>query len=435
MTRILVSNSYSAPVPWIDRKAEADLWRRMRAARAVVVSGPRQVGKSALLRRVAESDANATYLTLDDRTTLRAARLDPTGFLAERGVPLLLDEFQRGGDALLLAVKAMLDTSDARGQLVLAGSTRFLSEPRLSESLAGRVRFLDLWPLSQGEIHGGDDGLLDALFAGVDATRDRRPALLRRSQLAHRLAIGGLPESVLLDNHRDRRDFFDAYVRTVTQRDIPDVAAIRHSAELDELWRQVAARSSGELVPASIARAAQLPDPTVRRYLLLLETVYAFHRLPPFTANLSARASGRSKLHVVDTGVAVHLLRETAERLADVTNTAFGPLLETFVANELARQCSWSTGTIDLHYVRVHSGVEVDLVAIGAGGGVVGIEVKATASPTPEDTRGLRWLAERVGERWVQGVVVCLVAEPVPLAPRITAVPVPAVWSADPTRK
>lgn len=415
---------------WIERRAETDLRHRMGAARAVVVNGPRQAGKSALLRRVAGDAVRDAYVTLDDRTQLRAARLDPVGFLAERPRPMFVDEFQRGGDGLLLAAKSVLDGGDDRGQLVLAGSTRFLTEPRLSESLAGRVRFLDLWPLSQGEIHGGDDGLLDALLTSADAVRARRPDSLGRTAVATRIAIGGLPEAVLLDDDRDRRDFFDAYVRTVTQRDIPDLAALRQPGELDVLWRLLAARTSAELVPSSIARAAGMADTTVRRYLPLLEAVFAFHELTPFSANLSARVSGRTKAHLLDTGLATHLMRETGARLADPANPALGPLLETFVVNELARQRTWSDQVVDLHHLRVHRGVEVDLVAIGDGGRIAGVEVKATASPGPGDARGLRWLADRVGDRWVQGVVICLVDRPVPLGAGITAVPVAATWSA-----
>jgi predicted AAA+ superfamily ATPase len=403
----------------------------MRSSRAVIVNGPRQAGKSALLRRAAGTHRDDAYLTLDDRTQLRTARLDPVGFLAERPRPLFVDEFQRGGDGLLLAAKDMLDRSDERGQMVLAGSTRFLTEPRLSESLAGRVRFLDLWPLSQGEIHGGDDGLLDALLDDVDAVRGRRPSRLSRADAATRIATGGLPEAVLFDDERDRREFFEAYVRTVTQRDVPDLAAVRQPGELEELWRLLAARTSGELVPASLARTAGLADTSVRRYIPLLEAVFAFHQLSPFTANLSARASGRTKAHLVDTGVATYLMRETSARLADVANPAFGPLLETFVVNEIARQRTWSTQVIDLHHLRVHGGAEVDLVAIGDGGRVAGVEVKATASPGPDDARGLRWLADRVGDRWVQGVVLCLVDRPIPLGANLTAIPLAATWSAD----
>lgn len=414
---------------WIDRKAEGELRRMMRAARAVVVNGPRQAGKSALLKRVAASHGEDASVTLDDRAELRTARADPVGYLTERPSPLFLDEFQRGGDPLVLALKERLDRTDRRGQVVLAGSTRFPSEPRISESLAGRVRFLDLWPLSQGEIHGGDDGFLRALLAGVSKMRARRPGPMKRSEVAARIAVGGLPEAVLLTKERDRRDLFDAYVRTIVQRDIPNLAAIRQGDELEVLWRIVAARTSGELVPASIARAADLPDATARRYLTLLETVFAFHSLGPFTANLTGRVSGRPKMHVVDVGVATYLLRETAARLSAVTNPAFGPLLETFVANELARQRSWSDDIVDLHHLRVHGGVEVDIVAVGAGGTVAGVEVKATASPTPDDARGLRWLAEAAGDRFVQGVVVCLVEAPVALSRNMTAMPVPAVWT------
>jgi hypothetical protein len=414
-------------VPWIDRRAEGELQRLVASSRAVVVNGPRQSGKSALVRRSAGT--SGTYLTLDDRTTLRAARLDPTGFLEGRSEPILIDEFQRGGDPLLLAIKAMIDRDDRRGQVVLAGSTRFLAEPRLSESLAGPVRFLDLWPLSQGEIDGGDDGLLDAAFAGVEQIRARRPSPLQRVDVARRIAVGGLPEAVLASHDRDRRDFFEGYVRTITQRDVSDIAGIRQLGELDELWRLVAARTSAEFVPASIAQAAGLPDATVRRYLALLETVFAFHRVNRFSANLSARVSGRQKVHMVDTGIATHLLRETPGRLADVNSSAFGPLLETFVVNELARQCTWAEQLIDLYHLRVHSGPEVDIVAVGPGGRVVGIEVKATASPDLDDARGLRWLADRVGERWLQGIIVCLVREPVRLTADVTAMPVPAVWS------
>ena len=399
---------------WIARHAEADLRRRMRASRAVVVNGPRQAGKSALLRRVAGDHGDDAYLSLDDRAQLRAARLDPVGFLADRPRPLFVDEFQRGGDGLLLAAKDLLDRSDERGQMVLAGSTRFLTEPRLSESLAGRVRFLDLWPLSQGEIHGGDDGLLDAALTDVAAVRARRPLRMSRAEVSTRIATGGLPEAVLLEDDRDRRDFFDAYVRTVTQRDIPDLAGVRQLGDLDDLWRLLAARTSGEFVPSSIARATGLADSTVRRYLPLLEAVFAFHQLSPYTANLSTRASGRTKAHIVDTGVATYLMRETGARIADITNPALGPLLETFVVNEIARQRTWSTHVVDLHHLRVHGGAEVDLVAIGDGGRIAGIEVKATASPGPDDARGLRWLADRVGDRWVQGVVVCLVDRPLP---------------------
>src|SRR5438270_12374878 len=132
------------PDPLIARRAEGIALRRLRAARAVVINGPRQSGKTALLG-ILQRQLGGTYLSLDQVTNLRLARTDPTGFVTGFDEPLFIDEVQRGGDPLILAIKFALDGSQGRGRFALAGSTRFLTEPRLSESLAGRVRFIDLW--------------------------------------------------------------------------------------------------------------------------------------------------------------------------------------------------------------------------------------------------------------------------------------------------
>jgi predicted AAA+ superfamily ATPase len=144
--------------------------RKLAGARGLMVNGPRQSGKSELLRML-QRRLGGTLLTLDEPRYLQLARTDPTGFVQDRTRPLMIDEVQRAGDPLVLAIKVILDSSQERGQVVLAGSTRFLTEPRLSESLAGRVRFVDLWPFSQGEIDQlgpSGDCLLDRLVQPTD---------------------------------------------------------------------------------------------------------------------------------------------------------------------------------------------------------------------------------------------------------------------------
>ncbi|CAN5530065.1 ATP-binding protein [soil metagenome] len=413
---------------FFDRRALGTLERHLGAARGVVLNGPRQSGKTELLR-AAQRSTGGSYVTLDDRTQLRAARTDPTGFVAGRQQPLFVDEVQRGGDPLVLALKVMLDGGGDPGQVVLAGSTRFLFEPRLSESLAGRVRFVDLWPMSQGEIEAGTDDLVDVLFEGPAAVRDRGAPRSPRADIAARICRGGFPEAVLAPDARSRDDFLADYVRSLTQRDVLELAAIRQVVELPRLLRVLAARTAQELVPATVANEVDMGDDTTRRYLPLLEVVYAYHRVPAWSGNRRARAVRRPKLHLTDAGVAAHLLGVGPAALADPAHPLTGPLLETFVAGEVARQLTWSETRAELFHWRVRSGPEVDLVLEAADGRVVGIEVKAAASVHERDLRWLAQLRDDLGDRFVQGVVLACTDQVVPFGDRLTVVPVSALWS------
>lgn len=400
----------------------------LESARAAIVNGARQCGKTELLRATQRA-VGGTYLSLDDRTQLRAARADPQGFVAERPRPLMIDEVQRGGDPLLLALKQLLDERRDPGQVVLAGSTRFLFEPRLSESLAGRARFVDLWPLSQGEIDGQPDDFVDVLFGGPVALRDRGAVPSTRREAVDRICRGGFPEAVLARDDRSRDDFLAAYARSLVQRDVLELAAIRQVVELPRLLRVLAARTAQELNAAAVASEVQMGDDTIRRYLPHLEVVYAYYRIPAWSGNLRARALRRPKLHLTDTGLAAHVLGVGPDSLADPAHPLLGPLLETFVAGELGRQITWSDVRADIFHWRVASGPEVDLVLESSDGRVVAVEVKAAASVDEGDFRWLRRLRDDLGERFVQGVVVCLADQVVPFGDRLTAVPLAAIWA------
>ncbi|MGH8998604.1 MAG: ATP-binding protein [Acidimicrobiia bacterium] len=418
------------PEPLIDRRAEALAVRRLRAARAVVINGPRQSGKTALLG-ILHRQLGGTYLTLDQATNLRLARTDPTGFVTGFDEPLFIDEVQRGGDPLILAVKLRLDTSPGRGRFVLAGSTRFLTEPRLSESLAGRVRFIDLWPLSQGEIDGQPDGFVDVVLNRPQRLlRKPAPALSRR-EVFDRVCRGGFPEAVLASSPADRRDFFADYVRTVTSKDVRQLADLAHMASMRDIVRLLAARTGQEVNVTDLGRELGLPTPTLRRYLPLLETIYLHHLVPAWSRNLTAKVVHRPKLHMVDSGLAAHLAGVDPAGLSRPTSTQAGPLLESFVAGEIARQLTWSASEATLYHWRDRNGSEVDLVVQAADETVAGVEVKAAIDVDESDFRGLRTLRSRLGERFSCGVVVHCGDRPRPFGTKLYAVPVSALWAVD----
>ncbi len=396
-------------------------------ARVVLVNGARQSGKTTLARRVAGT-AGARFVSMDAPASLRAARDDPAGFLEGEGL-LVIDEFQKAGESLLLAIKEEVDRRPSPGRFLLTGSTRFLTIPTLSESLAGRVDILDLWPLSQGEIRGGRDSLPDHLFGPVSRLRSLRPAALSRREYFEALCRGGFPEAQRR-SAAGRRNWFASYVDTVTQKDVPEIARIRQARDLKRVLRLLAANTAGELNVSSLARDLGMPRTTVDGYLPLLETVYLFFLVPAWSRNLSAKVVRHPKVHILDAGLAAHLLGVDSAGLSLPGCPATGRLLETFVAGELARQRTWSAVPFDLHHLRDRDGMEVDLVLARPDGRVAGVEVKAARSLGASDARSLAWMRDRLGTDFVQGVVLYTGEEVLPLGDRLTALPLSALWSA-----
>lgn len=410
------------------RRAASLLAEARETFRVVVVNGPRQSGKSTLLNLTAKP-AGAEVVTLDDRAVLRLARTDPAGLVHDYPKPLFVDEVQRGGDPLVLAIKAWVDRhARQRGQFILAGSSRFLTVPTLSESLAGRVRIVDLFPFSQGEIEGTSDGFVDLVFNDPDGLRDVRPPALRRVEAMERVVRGGFPPVQQLESARSRAAWFADYQRTLVQRDLAELRRVRQAVEVPRLIRLLAGLSGSELNMSLLARGLDLTGDTIRSYLALLETIYVHHTLPAWSAGFVSRAKRRPKIHFIDSGLAAAALGMNVERLSVPTEPRAGPLLESFVVGELARQRTWAETPVDLFHFRDREQREVDVVLESADGRVVGVEVKAAIDIDEADTRWLRWLRDHLGQRFVHGVVLHLGDRPLPFGDRITGLPLAALW-------
>lgn len=387
---------------------------------AVLLVGARQVGKSTLTRLVHPGRA---ALTFDDLDTLAAAQSDPQGFVAGLPGTVTLDEVQRA-PGLFLPLKAAIDRQRTAGRFLLTGSANVLTLPTVADSLAGRLEVLTLWPLSQGELEGQPERFIDLAFG--DAPPPLTLSGLPESELLTRLLRGGYPEAQARTPAR-RRAFFQSYLNTILGRDVRELAAIDGLTRLPNVLALLAARSSGLLNVADLARAAGVPHSTLTRYLALLEAVYLTLTVPAWASNHTKRLVKAPKVQLVDTGLCAHLLGVDAARLSR-ERTLLGPLLEAFVTLELLKARGWSEAQPGLHHYRTHAGQEVDLLLEHPDGRLVGVEVKATGSPNAADFKGLRALQAEEPRRFHRGVVLHLGERATPFGERLHALPVGALW-------
>jgi uncharacterized protein len=407
----------------LDRSAATIVQDALADTPVVVLNGPRQSGKTTLTQRLAYSGSR-DFVTLDDEPSREAAQQDIRNFVARPVDTFVIDEAQLE-PRLFRAIKAEVDRDRRPGRFLLTGSSRLLSAPDMAASLVGRVETIELWPFSQGELEGVTDAFVDVLFESpVQLIRN---GTVTRQQVVDRIVTGGFPEIVARPQAR-RFQWFESYLTTVTESVIRDISAIERLAEIPKLLHLCAARTGNELNVSTIASEMGLPGRTVDGYLELLARAFLIERIPAWSTNLTRKVIRRPKMVVTDTGLAAHLIRASAST-TDRPGGPFGQLLETFVANEIRKQLTWSTVRPSLSHFRDRDGVEVDLVLEHPDGRVVGIEVKATSTPSATDLRGLRFLADRLGERFHFGVLLHTAPEATRFGPNIAALPVSALWT------
>jgi predicted AAA+ superfamily ATPase len=406
----------------VPRRVASQVNAALSDTRVVLITGARQVGKSTLVKVVA-GDRLAERRDLDRAQDRAAAVTDPVGFVDSPDL-LVIDEIQRVPE-LLLAIKASVDEDPRPGRYLLTGSSQLFGLVAAPDALPGRMETIELWPLSQGEINGEPDGFVDAVFTlGPDV---RHESTVSRADYAAMIVRGGLPEAVSRSDPRRRERFFDAYVQALIDRDVRQLSDIQRKGELRTMIRMLAARAGTIVVPGSLESALGLSRPTVARYLQALEEIFLVKRVRGWSRNLGTRATAASKLIFVDSGIAAHEVSSDARALLR-PGAPFGPLLESFVLSELARQLIWSHEYAEMYHYRDHSKFEVDAVLENRRGQVVGVEVKAATTVGPDDFRGLRRLADRLGDDFLAGIVLYTGTSTLPFGDKLRAVPVSALW-------
>lgn len=387
----------------------------------VLIHGPRQCGKTTLARTW-EAEAGYAYLSFDNDIQRAAAQSDPVAFVADLPDRCILDEVQRV-PALFTSIKLTVDRDRRPGRFIFTGSANILTLPKIADSLAGRMEILRLYPLAQAELHHRPAGILDALFRNqVKPGKSRR---LGR-ELAGLMVAGGYPAALSRASGKRSAAWYRDYIESLIVKDVQEYARISSLEALPRLMEMAAGQTSNLLNIANLASPFELTRPTIKEYLILLESLFLLDRVPAWHRNRLNRLIKTPKLHIGDTGVACALLGIDTDALWE-DRKLLGQMLESFVFQELRKLASWREEPVRFSHFRNKDGVEVDLV-LESGRQLLGIEIKASATVTADDFKGLRKLKEAVGKPFTCGAVFYDGDATVRFGEDLIAVPVTRLW-------
>lgn len=318
----------------------------------------------------------------------------------------------------------MVDEEQSPGRYLLTGSTNFLTVPTISESLAGRCRILRLWPLSVAETQGKAHSI-DTWF---DALPQVKPELSRGDYL-ELVCRGGYPELARL-KPSSHHAWVESYLETITQRDLVELAGIRKKTALSRLLTWAATHTSEAIKIATAASELGVDRATITSYFQWLEAVFLVHEVAAWSRKLSARSA---KLHLTDTGLATQLLGLSPSALAPPTSPMTGPLLESFVVNEIKKQLSTSGVAISLGHYREKQAREIALMLERQDGAVLAIEVKATGSPTLSQLKHVAWMRDKLDlvdkECFKAGILLHTGTQCFKVGDRLHLLPIAALWA------
>ena len=407
----------------IQRKMKSKLLEALTDSPVVLIHGARQTGKSTLVKHLAENDYPAKYLTFDDSGILSAAQSNPQDFISGYEDNLVIDEVQRVPE-IFLAIKSFVDKKRKAGKFILTGSANVLLLPKVSESLAGRIEILNLFPLSQSEINNSNYNFIDELFRN-----DFKPTgpSRKKNDLAGKILTGGFPEMLTRKDRARQSAWFKSYITTILQRDVRDIANITKLSELPKLLSLFAARAGTLLNFAELSRSSVIPQTTLKRYVALLEAIFMIYLLPAWSGNLSKRLIKTPKLYMNDTGLLSHLIGFEADKIFS-DPLSWGRLFENFILNELVKQASWSKFNLSLYHFRSASGQEVDFIIERSDGKLAAVEVKATAKVVASDFNNIKIFADETGNKFLRGIIFYTGKEAIPFGKNLFALPTEMLW-------
>jgi len=387
----------------------------------LMLTGPRQVGKTTLLEMC--SEGTRAYVTLDDMDARSLAQRDPALFLQTWQPPVTIDEIQYAPQ-LFSAIKILVDRKQRNGMFWLTGSQKFQLMQGITESLAGRVAIVDLLGFSHAELMCRAAACRPFLptvawIAHARQTAQTQAQPQRLKDIFQQIWLGSYPRLVE-QGDRVRDLFYRSYVQTYIQRDVQDVLKVSDQMAFNRFLGAVAARTGQLLNYASLARDVDVDNKTVKSWLSVLETSGLVYLLQPYHHNLTKRLVKAPKLYFLDTGLAAYLTKWPDANALEAGNMS-GAILETWLFAEILKSY-WHNGLeANLFFYRDTDQREVDLL-IEAGDTLYPVEFKKTASPSQSASRQFTALG-KLGKTIGPGAVICFVERDIPLSEAVTAIP------------
>ena len=377
------------------RSAATLLSEALTISPSVLLSGPRQVGKSTLCL-----EKKREYRVFDNLIERGAALHDSIGYIATLPKPITLDEIQKAPE-VLEGVKLAIDKDKVNNTFLLASSANVLDMKKAKDTLARRIIEIPMWPLSQKEIHHKpDDNIVDQLFRTGVSSLDT-PSIPHEKLMAS-MVLGGYPEMLKISSERGRSLWFNAYISTYVERDIRDVGELRDLSAFIRFYNIIAPRSCGLVNKSDLAADASLSEPTVNNYLSMLEMIYQIRLLKPFSANIAKRFIKSPKLYMTDSSLFCHLL--DIRNGDDLLNSRHkGEVVETFVFSELLKHIGYSDSQPQFYHYRTTDKKEIDFI-LEKPNQIIAIEVKSSQSVKGSEFRHITDLQAK-SKKPVLGIV------------------------------
>jgi len=380
---------------YISRAIMNDLKEYMKYFPVLLISGARQVGKSTLALHLNIKN----YITLDDINMYEMAKNDPKGFIEKLDNPVVIDEAQRLPQ-LMITIKEFVDKDRINGQFVLTGSASLRGFKDISDSLAGRIGIVELYPFSLKEKYAKSENIID-MFGG-----DLEQYVLQKydnSKIVQNIIDGGYPEILKIDNTKAKYLWFSSYIRTYIESDAKELANIRNVDRFISMYRIVMLRSANMFNKNAIQTECGLDNKTFDAYFNVLEHTYQVQKLKPFFKNELKRLVKTPKIYATDTGVLSYLLGITTPQ--EYENSSYkGSILETFVYDELIKAKTYSKNSVELYYYRTSDKKEIDFI-LEFSSKIVAIEIKASKSVSKSDFKHIYHLANEIPNEFDKGIV------------------------------